>query len=113
MSARPVLRSVGAVGQAGLWRPGRQHLGPDALTRTHSSGAGGEDAELVAVGIGEDNPVDIVLAVDGSRAQRHEAVHLRAVVSAGSRHELEVQPVLARRRFHRRTSPRDLGAAVR
>ena len=104
MSARPVLRSVG--------------LDVSTSARTLSrgrtaQGAGGEDAELIAVGIGEDNPVDIVLAVDGSRAQRHEAVHLRAVVSAGSRHELEVQPVLARRWFHRRTSPRDLGAAVR
>ena len=55
-----------------------------------------QDAELVAVGIGHDDPFDVALAdVDSGRAECHETVDLGALFGLVERRDLEVQPVLA------------------
>src|SRR5829696_1641887 len=69
---------------------------------------GAQKAELVAVGIGHDDPVDVALAdVDPGRAERHETVDLGPLFGLVERRDLEVQPVLAELRGHRRTTPGD------
>ena len=54
-----------------------------------------EDAELVALGIGEDRPFDIVVLADrrGLCPQTNEAAHFRRLVG---RTQVKVQPVLRR-----------------
>ena len=50
-----------------------------------------QDTELIAVGIGHDDPVDLALAdVDTRRAERHETVDLGVLIGLLDRRDLEV-----------------------
>ena len=54
-----------------------------------------QDAELVAVGIGHDDPVDVALAdVDPGRAERHETVDLGVLLGLVERRDIEVHRFL-------------------
>jgi hypothetical protein len=76
--------------------------------------SGRQHAELVAVGIGQDHPADRTLAdVDASRPEGEQTIDLRSLITVDSWDEVEMQPVLARPRPQRRTTPRDLRAALR
>src|SRR5687768_6377811 len=99
------------------WRRGPQAwgtwagLGPN---RRNCALSGGQQAELVAIGIGHHDPADLPLAdVDPSRPEGDETLDLRLLVAVRRWSEVEVEPVLPKLRVHRRTAPRDLRTATR
>ena len=68
---------------------------------------GAQHTELVPIGIGHDNPIDVTLvAVDSSRPEGDQAVYFRSLVSRGGRSDVEMKPVLRGLRGERR-SPGD------
>ena len=67
-----------------------------------------EYAELVAVGVGHDDPADIALAdVDTRRPEGDEAVDLSSLITTHRWGDVEMQPVLSGPRRERRAAPRD------
>src|SRR5262245_16006954 len=73
-----------------------------------------QHAELVAVGIGQDDPADVALAdVDPLRPERDETFDLGLLITVGGWGEVEVPPVLAGLRRDGGTAPRHLRAALR
>ena len=67
-----------------------------------------EHAELVVVGIGHDDPIDVALAdVDARRPERDEPVDLRSLIAVGRRRDVEMEPVLAELRLQRAATPGD------
>ena len=83
-------------------------------TRDLVSLSGGQDAELMTIGIGHDHPTDFALAnVDASRSEGNETVDLRLLITVDGWSEVEMQPVLPGLRRQGRAAPGDLRAAVR
>ena len=75
---------------------------------------GVKHTELIAIGIGHDDPADFALAsVDPVRPEGDETLDLRLLITVGGRGNVEVQPVLPGLRRARVTAPVDLRAAVR
>src|SRR5207237_2500726 len=72
-----------------------------------------QHTKLVAIGISHDHPTDIALAdVDWSRPKRNEAVHLRVLITAVGRSDVEMKPVLPDLRGKRRPTPGDEGTSA-
>jgi hypothetical protein len=69
-----------------------------------------QHAELVAVGVGHDDPAGVTLTdVEHGGAEAEQTIDLGLLVAVRS--EVEVQPVLAELGIDRGTAPRDLRSA--
>jgi hypothetical protein len=83
------------------------------LCRGPSGSAGGQHAELVAVGVGHRHPVGVVpVDVEAGGAEGDEALDLGLLVAVCGWGEVEVEPVLSGLDLDGRAAPGDLGAAV-
>src|SRR5215471_21846870 len=88
---------VGKVGRYRAWRcrAGTGDLrGAGDLQRSLTASARGEDAEVVALRVGEDLPWHGTLAeVDVGGAERPQPGHLRLLIVTGVRHHVEMDAV--------------------
>src|SRR5262245_57666826 len=91
------------------------HIGPCTTPdRTARRSSWRQHAELVAVGIRQHHPAGLALAdVDARCPERDEAIDLGLLITVQGWSDVEVQPVLAGLRRHRRTAPADLWTTVR
>ena len=76
--------------------------------------AGARHPELVVIGIGHDDPIDLALAdVDPGRPQSGQAIHLCSLIDVVGRSDVEMKPVLPDLRGERRTPGDERPGAVR
>jgi glutaryl-CoA dehydrogenase len=101
--AHATVRMREAVGWA------REVLGGNGILLEHHVGRFVADAEAIYSyeGTREINDVDPL------RTEGDQTLDLRLLVAVGRRSDVQVQPVLAELRVHRRAAPRDLRPAVR